>query len=209
MSLVTRPRRRPPAARRGRSALVSAVLAVLLVGAAGCDSGDDIDGDDEKESPDSGEATDAPAVETMTTLQNVGRTLDATHRERLKETLTAVLDPYLDGAFLGSFPRDDYTAAFASFTPGAAEDAQGDLDLLTSAGIADQIDEATATKRRVRVDVFAVDGHPRGVTAHFVLELDTTGTLEESVRVRGDLFLAKEQGEWQVFGYDVEQAEQL
>ena len=86
---------------------------------------------------------------------------------------------------------------------------QRDLDLLSNSGIADQIDSATATNRRVRLDVFAPDGHPRGVTAHFVLDFDTTGDLEESLRVRGDLYLAKDKGEWKIFGYDVDQAVQL
>ena len=57
--------------------------------------------------------------------------------------------------------------------------------------------------------MFAVEGHPRGVTAHFVLEFDTSGDLEQSMRVRGDLYLAKDKGEWRVFGYDVDQAEAL
>ena len=29
------------------------------------------------------------------------------------------------------------------------------------------------------------------------------------MRMRGDLYLAKDKGEWKIFGYDVDQAEQL
>ena len=54
--------------------------------------------------------------------------------------------------------------------------------------------------------MFAPDGHPRGVTANFVLDFDTTGDLEEHLRVHGALYLAKDKGEWKVFGYDVDQA---
>jgi hypothetical protein len=79
---------------------------------------------------------------------------------------------------------------------------------MTSAAIGDRIDSASATKRRVTVDVFAFEGHPRGATAHFFLDFDTQGELEASMRVRGDLYLTKVQGQWKVFGYDVDEAEQ-
>lgn len=192
---------------RARSAVVgAAAVALLLAGASGCDAGDDIGGEEDPAAA-SDAATDVPAVATVTTLQNVGKTLDGGTRDRLKASVTQVLDGFFDGAYLGEFPRDDYAAAFAGFTEGAARDAQRDLPLLSSAAIADQVDSATATRRRVRLDVFAVDGNPRGLTAHFVLEFDTEGQLEQSVRVRGDLYLAREKGEWKVFGYDVAQAE--
>jgi hypothetical protein len=192
---------------RARSALVSGVVLAMLAGAVGCDSGDDLGGDDTGSS--SNHASDVPKVATVTTLQHVGKRLDAMHRERIKGRVTAAVDPWFDAAFLGEFPRDDYADAFAGFTRGAAEDAQRDLDLLSNAGIADQIESATATKRRVRVDVFAYQGHPKGATAHFVLDFTTEGELAESLQVRGDLYLTKVKGEWKIFGYDVGQAAQL
>lgn len=198
MRSVTRP--------RARSALVSVVALVLFAGAAGCDSGDDIQGDEE--APTSDRAPDVPAVATVTTLQHIGNRLDAEHRAKVKTRVTEAVDAFFDGAYLGAFPRSDYSAAFEGFTPGAAADAQADLDIMTSSAISDQIESATATKRRVTVDVLAFEGHPRGVTAHFFLDFDTTGDLEASMRVRGDLYLSKVKGEWQVFGYDVDEAEQ-
>ena len=47
------------------------------------------------------------------------------------------------------------------------------------------------------------------MTANFVLDFDTTGDLEEHLRVHGALYLAKDKGEWKVFGYDVDEAAQL
>jgi hypothetical protein len=190
-----------------RSAVGSLAALVLVLGTAGCDSGDDIEGNHEGSTSD--HATDAPKVPTVTTLQNVGKLLDPDHRTRVKGAVTAVVDPWFDGAFLGDFPRAGYAAAFAGFSKGAAADAQNDLDLLSNESIADQIDSATATKRRVRVDVFTYQGHPHGATAHFVLDFTTTGDLEQSMQVRGDLYLAKDKGEWKIFGYDVDQAAQL
>lgn len=193
---------------RARSALVGGAALLLLAGAAGCDSGDDIGGPQDGSSSSSGRGTDAPAVETVMTLDHaVG--VDAAHEAKVIEGVTGAIDPWFDEAFLGDFPRSDFAPAFAAFTQGAAADAQRDLDLMSNAGIADRIDSATATNRRVRLDVFAPDGHPRGVTANFVLDFDTTGDLEEHLRVHGALYLAKDKGEWKVFGYDVDEAAQL
>jgi len=190
---------------RARSALVSGVALLLLLGAVGCDSGDDI-GHHDKGST-SGDAEATPEVATVMTLQGVGKHLDAVRRERVKTRVTAVIDPWLDGAFLGDFPRSNWSSAFGGFTEGAAADAEHrDLDLLTNAAIADQIESATATRRRVRLDVFSFKGHPRGATAHVVLDYTTKGDLEEAMQVRGDLYLAKVKGEWKIFGYDVDQA---
>jgi hypothetical protein len=199
MTSVTRPRARP--------ALVSGAVLLLLTGAVGCDSGDDLGGGNDKGSS-SAHATDAPKVTTLTTLHAVGKTLDSAHRARVKAGVTEVIDPWFDGAFLGDFPRSDWSAAFTGFTKGAAADAQArDLDLLTNAAIASQIDSATATRRRVRLNVFTYKGHPRGATAHFVLDFTTKGDLAEPMQLRGDLYLAKDKGEWKIFGYDVDQAE--
>jgi hypothetical protein len=189
-----------------RSAHLAAVL-VLLAGAAACDSGDDIGN-----SPDGSSAgshgADVPKVATVITIQH-GTGMNPVHQAKAIDGVTAAIDPWFDKAFLGDFPRSDFSPAFAAFTEGAAADAERDLGLLSNSGIADQIDSATATNRRVRLDVFAPDGHPRGVTANFVLDFDTTGDLEEHLRVHGALYIAKDKGEWKVFGYDVDQAVKL
>ena len=149
MMSVTRP--------RARSALVGGAALLLLALAAGCDSGDDIGDGDKDPSSSSGHGSEAPTVKTVTTIEHGGDGLTAWHQTKTIQSVTAVLDPWFDDAFLGEFPRSDYSAAFADFTKGAAADAQRDLDLLSSSGIADQIDSATATNRRVRLDVFAPD----------------------------------------------------
>jgi hypothetical protein len=179
------------------------LLAGLVIGLAGCDSGDAI-GENPDESTGS-HAADVPQIATETTILNA-EAMNAARQAKVVNGVTAVIDPWFDEAFLGEFPRSDFEAAFVGFTPGAAEDAQRDIELLSASGIADQIDSATATNRRVRLNVFAPDGRPRGVTAHFVLDFDTTGDLEEQLRVHGSLYLAKDKGEWKVFGYDVDEA---
>ncbi len=193
---------------RGRSALAGGAALLLLAGGAGCDSGDDIGSSGDGSPASSGKGADVPAVETELTIDH-GEGIDAAHQAKLLAGVQDVVDPWFDGAFLGDFPRSDYAAAFTAFTAGAAADAQRDLDIMSSSGIADRIDSATATNRRVRLDVFAPDGHPRGVTANFVLDFDTAGDLEEHLRVHGALYLAKDKGEWKVFGYDVDEAAEL
>lgn len=196
MTSVTRP--------RARSALVSGVTVLLLAGGVGCDSGDDV-GESSDAAPGSHASEELPGVDTVITIEH-GEGMNAARQAKVLNGVTAVIDPWFDEAFLGDFPRSDFSAAFSAFTKDAAADAQRDIDLLSSSGIADQIDSATATNRRVRLDVFAPEGRPRGVTAYFVLDFDTTGDLEEQRRVHGALYLAKDKGEWKVFGYDVDEA---
>jgi hypothetical protein len=186
-----------------RSALASAMVLAVLAGAAGCDSGDDIGGREEGST--SGRADDPPPVTTVITIEH-GEAMNAAHQTKVVDGVGAVVDRWFEGAFLGAFPRSDFSAAFAGFTPGAATDAQRDADLMSNAGIADQIESAEATNRRVRLRVFAPEGHPRGVTAYFVLDFETVGDLEKRLRVHGALYLAKDKGEWKVFGYDVDEA---
>jgi hypothetical protein len=207
MTCVTRPRPRSALVSGLVRGAASVLLGGLLLGLAGCDSGDNL-GDTKDGSP-SSHGKDAAPVATVTTLHSVGKKLNGPHREKVKAGVGEVIDPWFEGAFLGDFPRSDWSAAFTGFTRGAAADAQGrDLDLLTNAGLADRIDSATATRRRVRLNVFSYRGHPRGATAHFVLDFTTKGSVAGDMQVRGDLYLAKDKGQWRIFGYDVDQAEQ-
>lgn len=189
-----------------RAAAASAVL--LTLAATGCSGDDGPDGPDRKGPDGTAAGSDGgAAVETVVTLGNLGKGVDDAQRERIKDSVRTALDPYFDGAFLGDFPRTDYAAAFAGFSERAAADAQQrDLGLLTNQAISDQIETASATRRKVRLEVFSHDGHPRGGTAQFVLDFDTTGALAESRRVVGRLFLTRADGTWQVFGYDVAEA---
>lgn len=189
----------------GTGARVAAVLAMLL-GLTACTGGED--DDDGRPGSSASTGSEEAGVSTQTTVRNVSGSLDKTHRVKVKDGVNEVIDPFFDGAYLGDFPRTDYTAAFAGFTDGAQADAQRDLALLSNQQIADQIESATATNRRVRLDVFAPDGRPRGATAHFVLDFTTTGEVDGSHRVLGALFLSREKGVWRIFGYDVDQAAQ-
>jgi hypothetical protein len=179
-----------------------AVTAVAFVG--GC-SGDDDDPPAASKEP-AETASASPEERPITTKATVGRVigkLGEQQKARMKADVAAVVDEFFDNAYLGEFPRSSFDKAYASFTPGAREDAERDADLLSNVDIADQIDLATGTKRRVALDVLAVKGKAQGVTARFTLDFETAGDLERTERVKGYLLLADEGEGWKVFGYDV------
>ena len=60
-----------------------------------------------------------------------------------------MVDRFFDNAYLGEFPEVLRQRPFAVFTEGA-RGASATTDLLSNAEIADQIDQATGIKRRVR-----------------------------------------------------------
>jgi hypothetical protein len=179
-----------------------AVTSVAIVG--GCSSDGTDDPPDDAASPStSSESPEKPSVTTAVVLGRVVGKLDAKRKQSLKDDLKEVVDGFFDAAYLGDFPRDSFAKAYAAFSSGAREDAARDAALLSNAEIADRIETATGVKRRVALDVLAVQGTPRGVTARFTLDFDTTGELERRERVKGYLLLTREDGQWQVFGYDV------
>ena len=184
-----------------RAAAGGAAVAVVLAGAVAC-SGDDEDGPDASKPGSS--ASDPEQEPINTTVDGISGRLDDERRTEVQEGVSQTVDAWFEGAFLGDFPREDYSAAFDGFTKGARKDAMAQLDLLSNKEIDGQIDNAVAGNRRVRLEVLAPKGEPQGVTAHFVLDFFTYGELEEHRRVRGSLYLTPEKGgEWQVFGYDV------
>jgi hypothetical protein len=184
-------------------AVLGAVLVTSVAFIGGCS-------DDESSPPASKPPTEqagsTPAERQVTTKTTVGRVigkLGAKQKQQMKSEVSALVDEFLDNAYLGDFPRTSFGKAYASFTQGAREDAERDAHLLSNTEIADQIDAASGTKRRVALDVLAVKGRAQGVTARFTLDFETAGDLERSERVKGYLLLADEGDGWKVFGYSV------
>ena len=188
--------------RRVRRSVASwAALTALLAGAVGCT---DDDGGDSPEGEEPGSsASEREQAPIRTSVQRISGRLDKARRAEVKAGVNEVVDGWFEGAFLGEFPRDDYTSAFAGFTKGARKDALANLPLLSNQEIDARIDSAVAGNRRVRLDVLAPQGQAHGVTAHFVLDFFTYGELEDHLRVRGSLYLTEQEGQWRIFGYDV------
>lgn len=179
---------------------VAAVLATVLV-TAGC-SGDDEP--DATPSATASTATEAPALPTTTTVGVSTGKLAQPQRRQSARQVGAVVDGWLDAAFVaGDYPRSDFSDAFPGFSRGAAQDARGDLRLMSNAALGPRIDGVEAVKRRVQVDLLSARGRAVGATARVLLVYDTQGDVERRERVQGRLFLTKKAGTWQVFGYDV------
>jgi hypothetical protein len=196
---------------RPRSRLLRslAVLAAVVVTSAAFIGG--CSGDDDPPSPEgretNGPSSAVPAADRPITMKaTIGRVigkLGAQEKAGVKTDVSAVVDDFFEKAYLGEFPRTSFDEAYAAFTSGAREDAARDADLLSNAEIAEQIEQATGTKRRVALDVFAAKGQAQGVTARFTLDFSTTGELERTERVKGYLLMSREDDGWRIFGYDV------
>ena len=134
--------------------------------------------------------------------------LDKQARPRLRKRVTKVVDDWFDAAYVaGDYPRSDFADAYPHFSRGAGREATGDAALMSNAAIGARVDSVRATKRRVRIDVLAVERRAVGITARFVLEMRLTGKggLAEGRkdRIAGSLYLSFRNGSWTVFGYDV------
>jgi hypothetical protein len=184
-------------------ALLGAVAVTTVAFVGGCSDEEPAPAKEDEPSAAASTATDERPLVTMATVGRVTGKLGDKKKQQMKADVTEVMDAFFDNGYLGDFPRSSFDKAYASFTTGARADARRDADLLSNAKIADRIDGATSTKRRVAIDVLAVKGKAQGVTARFTLEFDTSGELERTDRVRGYLLLDNEGDGWQVFGYDV------
>lgn len=192
-----------------RPRVVLAVVAGLAFATSSCTGS----GSEDPQPADSASAPAAPAAPaegsgesdatTDTTVGRVAGRLSSEKRQRIKQVATDIADSYLDGAFGGGYPRTDFSAAFVDFRAGARRSADQDLSLLTNSDIGARVTSVAETKRRVRVDVLAPNGRLSAATVRFVLDLDTTGEIAQSMRVAGSLLLTNQQGAWKVFGYDV------
>lgn len=145
----------------------------------------------------------AQAVPTRVSVGVVAGRLGTRKRAEVKQAVAAVVDRYLDGAWAGTYPRTDFSAAFADFRAPARRDAERDLSLLTNVDVGAQVSAVTPTRRRLRVDLLSPRGRSSAATARFALDLQATGEVTRSVRVRGSLLLSNQRGAWKVFGYDV------
>lgn len=188
--------------RRGTTTTVAAVVACGLV-LAGCSGGSD-----EKPAADRTTSTASPSaaparVTTRAAVRTVTGNLGAARRQALAAAVAKVVDGWLDGAYLGTFPRSDYAAAFAGFTPGAAAKARRRLALMSNAAISGRIRTAEATRRTVSLDVLSLQQRPVGVTATVDLAFRTTGTLAVNQEVTGTLDLTPVGDGWRVFGFEI------
>lgn len=143
-------------------------------------------------------------VATQTRIHRVYGRLPKARRKAVRRDVGRVVDRWWEAAYLGgTYPRTNFPDAFPGFTRGAVRLARTNKALLTNRTAGARIESVTPRKRSISIDIMAVDGRPRSVTAHIVLRFATTGDKQGITTVRGRLFLTRRNGPWRVFGYDV------
>ncbi|HSE07141.1 MAG TPA: hypothetical protein VLB29_00635 [Nocardioidaceae bacterium] len=199
--------------RRSRALAGGLAAALLLVGGAGCTSG-------EEEQPETASSPlpsrsvgtqptlEAKPVPTKVTIARVvGGKFDRKQRERLEKQIARVLSSYFDDAFLGGeYPRSDFAGALATFSPGAVRRAASDRDLLTNAGVGTSTEAVVARTKDARLDVLVPKRLVAGLTARIrlVFVQERADGADQRVTVSGRLLLnRKKSGPWQIFGYDL------
>jgi hypothetical protein len=192
--------------RTSRSRRVVAVTAALAALSLAACSGDEEPAPTSEPTASFVEPSAAPTLEVEPVVKPgsiVGR-LARKDRSRVVEAVSGVAVRYLRAAYLtGDYPRTSFGDAFAVFTPGAARAARADRTLLTNVGVGKRVEEVTAARLGVTVDVLAVDGGARAATAHVKLVFRTTGGYDKRVQVQGRLRMTKQDGRWTVFAYEM------
>jgi hypothetical protein len=177
-------------------------VALLLASAAACTGGDGA-----KPPADAAASTPPPSVALRVQVTHVAGRLSPARRTALATAVRRTLTIYVDAAFLaGDYPRSRFAGSFASFTPGAARQARGDLALLTNQPLGSTTRSVRATRRTAYLSVLAPRQHVAGVTAvvDLVFLVDRDRAPAERVAVRGRLLLTRgASGPWRIFGYDV------
>jgi hypothetical protein len=192
--------------RRANPRVVAAAV-VSVIALAGCSGGND-DKPDGRRSPSPATGTSTGTAETdamsaRAAVATVTGRLGAARRDALADSVTSVVDGWLNAAYLGDFPRSDYSGAFAGFTTGAAAQAKRNLALMSNAEISSRIDTATATRRSISLDVLSIAQKPVGVTATVDLVFETTGAVTGPQEVTGTLDLTPDGDGWKIFGFAI------
>lgn len=186
------------------SGAVALVLGLVLA-LAGCSGGDE---DEPGAEPSSASVSDTPGAETRVEVGAVAGKLGKAPAREAAADVAAVVDAWLDAAYVGGdYPRADFARAYPGFTKDAAGLAGRQAALMSNKAVGPDVDEVTATRRVVRVDLLAPAGKVAAATAHVNLVMDLTGDIDRTDQVSGRLLLTRTQDGWQVFGFDVERGE--
>ena len=201
------PRRRAPA---------GVVGALTLVLAAGCTGGASQPGAGPGPSrgPVESPSVSAGSPSTMrarpaplkVVVTRVSGRLSPQARHALEGNVKAVLARYLDAAYLGgTYPRSDFSAAYASFTPAVRAQARHDGWLLTNRSLGPTAQAVVARKQAAYLSVLAPYSVAAGLTARLHLEyvVDRGARPARQVTVTGRLMLTRHGHGWAIFAYDV------
>lgn len=204
-----------PRPRAGRARLLGLLCTAVLVATAGC-TGDPAVREEPAPSPVPSASVGASAtlhakpVPTEVSVARVlGGRLPSPQRRRVTRQVEGLVSRYVEGAFLGDYPRGGFSAAFTDFSREAARKARTDRVLLTNAGSGAETETVRPLRKRAVLYVLKPHRTVAGITARirvvFLQELADAGT--RRVTVSGRLLLSRTKaGPWEVFGYDVTRA---
>jgi len=194
-----------PGSLTGPAALATATVLGIVLGLAGCSGGDDGDDGEPGAERSRGGTTAEPGIETQVDVGAVVGKLGKGPAREVAADVADVVDGWLDAAYVaGDYPRSDFGDAFPGFTDGAAKVARRQSDLMSNDGVGDKVDDVTATRRVVRVDLLAPKGKAAAATAHVNLVIKLTGDVDRTDQIRGRVVLTRSKSGWRVFGFDIE-----
>ncbi len=160
----------------------------------------------------------APAEESATTevlvpkitVGTITGTLAEPAAAEVADQVSEVVSDYLAWAYLGDYPRTDWSSAPPGFSALAARGYQRDarrLPGLTNQALGATVESVVPTDESIQVDVFAPKGELSGATAHYRLRFTTeSASGSAALTAQGRLVLSPVGTGWQVVGYYAEEA---
>lgn len=195
-----------------RRACATALCLLLAVTAASCTGDSTPDGKEPAPPPDAaskGATTtlEPKPVPAKVRVTRVSGKLRPKAQEVLADNIEKVVTGYFADAFLGGdYPRSDFDGAFATFTRGAAEQAQRNRDLLTNRELGPTTVQVIPKRQTAYLSVLAPHKVAAGVTARVHLDFiaERGDKPDKRVKVKGRLILTRQKsGGWQIFGFDL------
>lgn len=200
-------------ARPYAAALVALALAATTASCTGSDEPEGAPSPAPSSAPAESPSTSAePAPEQVaprTRVTRVSGKLTSKDQDVLADNVGKVVNAYFEDAFTGGeYPRSSFGDAFATFSDGAARQADGDRDLLTNRVLGPTTESVVVRRQTAYLSVLAPYKVAAGVTAqvHLRFVAERGDKPAKRVDVKGRLMLTrKESGGWKIFGYDLTQ----
>lgn len=189
---------------------MSTVTLLLAAGAAGCSGG----------SPEKKDTAPAPAPSSSPTISaspapasaplrvrvtRVAGRLPARVRPALEKHVASSIQRYVDGAFLGEYPRSSFPQAFVTFTRGARAQGVRQATLLTNKTFGPTTTSVRTARGTAYLSVLAPNRVAVGVTARvdLVFAVERGDAAAQKVHLQGRLLMTRSGGTWKIFGYDL------
>ena len=201
-------------ARPYAAALVALTLAATTASCTGSDEPEGAPGPTPSSAPAESPSTSAePAPQQVAPRIRVTRVsgrLKPKDQDVLTDNVAKVVNAYFEDAFTGGdYPRSSFGDAFATFSAGAARQADGDRDLLTNRLLGPTTESVVVRQQTAYLSVLAPYKVAAGVTAqvHLRFVAERGDKPAKQVDVKGRLMLTRKEksGGWKIFGYDLTQ----